>query len=336
MYLDDGKPMPAGVETTIANLREIAPSVYFNVPKGYEELLPYLRAEPALRRTFFSRLKLMFYAGAGLSQHVWTALQELAVEACGERIVMVTGLGATETAPMAINATWPGDQPGQIGLPVPGVDIKLVPAGGKLEVRAQGPSVTPGYWRQEAITRAAFDAEGFYCMGDAVRMVDPQDLGQGFAFDGRIAEDFKLATGTWVSVGPLRGRVIAECAPLVRDVVIAGHDRDDVGVLIVPDEPACRALCPARADAPLAAVLAEPAVRARFATLLAALAHEATGSASRVARAILMWEPLSLDAGEVTDKGSLNQRAILARRASLLDELYASPPGTRVIVVGAR
>jgi feruloyl-CoA synthase len=183
------------------------------------------------------------------------------------------------------------------------------------------------------LTRAAFDADGFYCMGDAVRMVDPKDPGQGFVFDGRIAEDFKLATGTWVSVGPLRARVIAQCAPLVRDVVIAGHDRDEVGVLIVPDEPACRALCPALGDAPLSAVLDHAAVRARFAALLAAVAREGTGSASRVARAILMAEPPSLDANEITDKGSLNQRAILARRAALVEELYASPPSARVIVV---
>ncbi len=332
LYIDDGKPMPGAVEETVRNLREVAPTVYFNVPKGYEELLPFLRAEPALRRHFFSRLKLLFYAGAGLSQHVWDELQRIAVETCGERITMVTGLGATETAPMAINATWQTERPGMIGIPVPGVEIKLAPVGEKLEVRVRGPSVTPGYWRQQALTDAAFDGEGFYRMGDAVRFVDPDDVCKGFIFDGRIGEDFKLATGTWVSVGPLRVAVITALAPLARDVVIAGHDRDDVGILVVPDLAACRAHVGAAPDVPAEDVLVHPTLRAELARRLAALAARATGSANRVARAMLLVEPPSLDANEITDKGSINQRAVLARRAALVDELYATPSSPRVIL----
>ena len=335
LYIDDGKPMPGAIGETVRNLREIAPTVYFNVPKGYEELLPFLRAEPALRRHFFSRLKLMFYAGAGLSQHVWDELQSIAAETCGERITMVTGLGATETAPMAINATWLAERPGMIGIPVPGVDIKLVPNGRKLEVRVRGPNVTPGYWRQPELTRAAFDDDGFYRMGDAVRFVDPQDIDKGFVFDGRIGEDFKLATGTWVSVGPLRVAAISALAPLARDVVVTGHDRDDVGLLIVPDASACAALAGLPADAALADVAASAALQREIARRLKRFEAGATGSANRVVRAMLLAEPPSLDANEITDKGSLNQRAIIERRAALVDELYAAAPSPRVILPDA-
>ena len=331
-YLDEGKPGPGLIAETIRNLREISPTVYFNVPKGYEELLPALRADRQLCRSFFRNLKLLFYAGAGLSQPVWDAYRELAMEACGERILMVTGLGATETAPMAIQTTWDAEHAGVIGIPIPGVEAKLVPERAKLEARVRGPNVTPGYWRQPELTRQAFDEDGFYRFGDAVRFVDPEDVNQGFLFDGRLSEDFKLATGTWVSIGPLRARILSHFAPYVRDVVITGHDRDELGMLIFADPHACSSLCPERAtDGASAAILTEPAVWAKFLELLDSLAAQATGSSTRVTRAILLVDPPSLDAGEITDKGSLNQRAVLERRKAAVEQLYADQPQADIL-----
>ncbi|HJS97853.1 MAG TPA: feruloyl-CoA synthase [Terriglobales bacterium] len=331
-YLDDGKPGPGLIAETIRNLREVSPTVYFNVPKGYEELLPALRADRQLRESFFRRLKLLFYAGAGLSQPVWDAYRELALEVCGERILMVTGLGATETSPMAIQATWDTEHAGVIGIPIPGVEAKLVPQRGKLEARVRGPNVTPGYWRQPELTRQAFDEDGFYRFGDAVRFVDPEDVNQGFLFDGRLSEDFKLATGTWVSVGPLRARILSHFAPYVLDVVIAGHDRDELGMLIFADLHACSSLCRERdTDGDTAAILVEPAVRKKFLELLESLATQATGSSTRVTRAILLQEPPSLDAGEITNKGSLNQGAVLERREAALEQLYAAEPAADIL-----
>ena len=245
MYLDDGKPMPGGIEATVRNLAEISPTVYFNVPKGYESLLPYLRDDKALRAKFFHRLHAMFFSGAALSPYIWNSLDELAVQETGYRVPVLTGLGATETAPFFMSVTPASSRSGHVGLPVSGNEAKLVPNNGKLEVRARGPNVTPGYWRQPELTAAAFDAEGFYKFGDALKPVDPDDLGAGFDFDGRIAEDFKLASGTWVSVGPLRARFVAACAPLVRDVVIAGINRDEVSALVILDLDGCRLVNPA-------------------------------------------------------------------------------------------
>jgi feruloyl-CoA synthase len=324
-YIDEGKPGPAFIGETIRNLRENAPTVYFNVPKGYEDLLPALRCDRELREQFFSRLKLLFYAGAGLSQHVWEEYRALAIETCGERIVMVTGLGSTETAPMAIQTTWETDRAGVIGIPIPGVEAKLVSQGNKLEARVRGPNITPGYWRQPELTRAAFDEEGFYKFGDAVRFVDAEDVNRGFVFDGRFSEDFKLATGTWVSVGPLRARILSYFAPFVRDVVITGHDRDDVGAMIFADLDACCSLCADLSPSSrFADILRHDAVRARFQKLLADFAAKSTGSSNRVSRAILLEEPPSLDAREITDKGSLNQRAVLEHRAELVEQLYSA------------
>jgi len=334
LYIDDGKPAPGQFERTVRNLREIAPTVYFNVPRGFEELVPYLRRESALREKFFSRLGMLFYAGAGLSQPVWDAMDELAVQTRGERILWVTGLGATETGPSATFTTRDGVRSGMIGLPVPGIEVKLAPDGDKAEFRVRGPSVTPGYWRQTELTRAAYDEEGFYRMGDAVRFVDPEDPEQGLLFDGRVAEDFKLSSGTWVSVGPLRAKFIAAGAPQVQDVVLAGLNRDWVGVLVFPNVEACRGLCgDLFGPAPMSDVVRHPAVRARFQALLDALARESTGSSTRIARAIVLDSPPSIDASEITDKGSINQRAVLKSRAALVEELYAEPPSARVIVV---
>jgi feruloyl-CoA synthase len=331
-YIDDGKPGPGWIEKTVRNLREISTTVFFNVPKGYEDLLPFLRADRELRETFFRRLGIMFYAGAGLSQPVWDAYRQLAFETCGERIVMATGLGSTETSPMAIQCTWETDRAGTIGIPVPGIELKLVPHEDKLEARVRGPNVTPGYWRQPELTAKVFDDEGFYSFGDAVKLIDPNDVNKGLLFDGRLTEDFKLANGTWVSVGPLRAKMIAHFAPLLRDAVIAGLDRDFLAAILFVDADACRALAPdLPLNAPLAEIVAHEAVRGRFRALLKSLAQQATGSSNRVARAALADESASLDAGEITDKGSFNQRAVLERRTALVEELYASDPSPRIL-----
>ena len=334
MYLDDGKPTPDGIAETVRNLREVAPSVYFNVPKGYESLLPYLRDDAELRRTFFSRLHAMFFAGAALSPYVWNSLDEIAVAATGARVPMLTGLGATETAPFFMSVTPETSRSGHIGLPVSGCEAKLVPNNGKTEVRARGPNVTPGYWRQPELTAGAFDDEGFYLLGDAVKPSDPDDFAAGLDFDGRISEDFKLASGTWVSVGPLRAHFIAVCAPLVRDVVIAGINRDELSALVVLDLDGCRVVDPALPANDLRAAAHDAKVIDFFRERLALFAGLATGSSTRIARAMLLDTPLSIDRGEVTDKGSVNQRAVLEHRAPLVEELYAAPPGDNVITPG--
>jgi feruloyl-CoA synthase len=333
LYIDEGKPLPGLVEATVRNLREIAPTIYFNVPKGFEMLLPYLRNDRALRETFFSRLKVLFYAGAGLAQHVIDGFSELAVKTTGERILFMSSLGSTETAPAALSCNWQSERAGNIGLPLPGVTLKLIPRDGKLEARLKGDNIMPGYWRAPELTADAFDDEGFYKIGDALKFADPEEPSKGMLFDGRLAEDFKLATGTWVSVGPLRATFIAHCAPLVRDVVLAGAERDEVTALIFPDVDACRALAPDLApEAPLPQLLADARVRSAFSRKLASFAAAATGTSGRVMRAVLLADPASLDIGEMTDKGSINQRAVLAHRAGIVEALYAEPPPPHVIV----
>ena len=330
-YIDDGNPTPPGVPKTARNLRDIAPTIYFNVPKGFEALIGHFRADKALRQNFFSRLNVLFYAGAGLNQATWDDMNELAVETTGERVIFISSLGSTETAPAALACTWDFDRPGNIGLPCRGVELKLVPNEGKLEARLRGPHITPGYWRQDAHTRGAFDEEGFYKLGDALKFADPNDPDKGLIFDGRIAEDYKLSTGTWVSVGPLRGRFIDHFAPYVRDVVLAGADRDFIAALVFPDIEACRKLAGLGPEATLAQIVAAPTVRLLFTERLFALAADSKGSSTRVERVILMAEPPSMDKGEATDKGSINQRAALATRAALVDELYADTPSPNVI-----
>jgi feruloyl-CoA synthase len=333
-YIDEGKPAPGLIETTVKNLREVATTWYFTVPKGYEALLPYFRSDAELRRTFFSRLKVLWFAGAALSQPVFDEMQELAEAACGERIMFLTGLGATETAPMAIARMWQSQDSTNMGVPVPGVELKLAPNEGKLEARVKGPNITPGYWRQPELTGKAFDAEGYYCLGDAVKFEDPADPKKGLLFDGRIAEDFKLATGTWVSVGPLRASFLAHFAPHAKDVVIAGADGDDIRVLVFPDFDACRRLAPDLAQAGAADVVGDARVRAEFQRRLATFAAAATGSSNRVVAAILIADLPSLDAGEITDKGSINQRAVLRCRAPIVADLYKQPaPPAHVITV---
>ena len=266
LYIDEGKPLPGAIEATVNNLREIAPNWYFNVPKGFEALLPYLRNDAQLRRTFFSRLKVLWYAGAGIGQHVFDEIKELAIKTCGERILFLTGLGATETAPYAFGRMWDTEAANNIGLPPPGLEVKLVPAFGKLEARLRGPSIMPGYWRSPALSADAFDEEGFYRLGDAFQFADPNDPQQGLLYQGRIAEDFKLSSGTWVSVGAMRATLIEHLAPLARDAVLAGANRDDIAALVFPDVDACRALAPLAADATASEVLRHPTVREEFRT----------------------------------------------------------------------
>jgi feruloyl-CoA synthase len=336
LYIDEGKPLPGATAATARNLKDIAPTIYFNVPKGFEMLLPHLREDAELRRNFFSRLKVLFYAGAGLQQYVWDELQAMSVATCGERVIFISSIGSTETAPLAVACNWDYPRPGNIGLPPPGLELKLVPQDGKLEARMKGPNITLGYWRRPDLTKDAFDDEGYYKIGDALKFVDPADPSQGLLFDGRMAEDFKLLSGTWVSAGALRAQFVDHCAPLVRDAVVAGADRDDIAMLVFPDVEACRRLAGLAADAPAAAVLGDAKLRDEFRRRLIALAKQSTGSSTRICRLVLMAEPPSLDAGEATDKGSINQRAVLTRRAALVEALYAKPLSERIISIDAK
>jgi feruloyl-CoA synthase len=334
-YIDEGKPTPALFGTTLRNLREIACTAHFAVPRLYEMLMPHLQSDRMLRTTFFSHLKLLFYAAAGLGQKFWDELRDVAIQECGEEILIMTGFGCTETAPFAISTDAHGAFAGMVGLPAAGMELKLVPAGSKLEARVRGPNVTPGYWRDEALTRASFDEDGFWRTGDAMKFVDPADPRAGIIFDGRLAEDFKLSTGTWVSVGPLRARIIQQAAGLVQDVVIAAPDRDFAAALIVPNLAKCRTLAALPDDASASLALSHPTVRSAFQAALDELARQSTGSSTFVARAILLEEPPSMDAKEITDKGSLNQKAVLQHRAALVEDLYSESPGGHVLVATA-
>lgn len=333
LYIDEGKPTPALVGETLRNLREIAPTLYFNVPTGFEAIANAMKTDDALRRNFFSRVRMFFYAGASLAQPVWDSLFESAEREIGERIVMTCGFGMTESAPYGLFPTSPDIKAGELGLPTPGMECKLVPIEGKIELRYRGPNITPGYWRAPEATAEAFDEEGFFATGDAVLWIDPADRHKGLRFDGRIAEDFKLATGTFVSVGPLRARVITGGAPYIQDVVITGLDRTEIGALVFPT-PAVRTLVDLPPDAPLAEVLRQRPVLQKFHSLVTDLSLTATGSANRVARLLLMAEPPSIDLGEVTDKGSINQRAVLQHRDELVRALYDESPGHIVIKPG--
>jgi feruloyl-CoA synthase len=334
LYIDAGKPTPAGFETTVRNLREIATTAYFNVPRGYDLLVPRLRADPEFCQHFVSRLKLLFCAAASLRQQIADDLTALATTASGTRIPFVTGLGATESAPFALCAGDADFTGGRVGVPVPGVELKLAQVGQQMEGRLRGPNITPGYWADTELTRASFDDEGYYKLGDALGFFDPADPRQGFTFLGRIAEDFKLSTGTWVRVGPLRARLLAALGDLVHDVAIAAPDRDFVAALIFPNADACRAACGDRSrDLPIVEVIRSPAITSRIRCALADVARSSTGLSTSVARAMLMAQPPSIDAHETTEKGSINQKAVLANRAALVDLLFAEPPSADVIEV---
>ena len=323
LYIDGGRPIPQLFGQTVANLREVAPTIYFNVPRGYDLLVTALENDAVLRERFFSRIQIVFTAAAALPPHLWEALRRLAREATDRPIFTTSAWGSTETAPLAADCHWQAEQSGVIGLPVPGTELKLVPAGGKLEVRVRGPNVTPGYWRRPELAATHWDDEGFYRIGDALRWVDPARPEQGLLFDGRVAEDFKLDTGTWVSVGMLRVKAIAALAPVAQDIVVAGHDRPEVGFLIFPNVVACRQLASLPPDAPVDQVLAATEVRAAVKRGLAALREAGGGSSAHGTRAILLGEAPSIDHGEITDKGYLNQRAVLTRRTAQVEALFA-------------
>jgi feruloyl-CoA synthase len=334
LYIDEGRPVPGAIEATLKNLREISPTIYFNVPKGFETLVHHLERDEALRQSFFKRLNRMLFAGAMLAQPVLDRLDAVSVATVGRRVPMLSGLGATETSP-SITFTNPSIRgTGCIGLPVPGNLVKLQPAGDKLELRVKGPHITPGYWRQDALTRAMFDAEGYYGLGDAVKFVDLANPELGLLFDGRIGEDFKLASGTWVSVGPLQTALIGALAPLVQNVVIAGLNQDYLAALLILDLQGCRAALGATAaNMPLATLAADASLQALLLQRLQAHAKANPGSSTRVARAALLATAPSLDAGEITDKGSINQRAVLQTRAELVAALFSEAADSRVINV---
>jgi len=332
LYIDEGKPTPDGMAETLRNLREVASTIYYSVPKGLEALAHEMKHDTALRDRFFSRMRLIFPCGAALPGPLKQTIDELAVASCGHRIPMTMGLGMTETAPFAISAHLPDWQAGVIGIPAPGVEVKLVPHGDKLEVRYRGPNITPGYWRQPELTQAAFDEEGYFCSGDAARFVDEAHPEHGLRFDGRIAEDFKLISGTWVNVGTLRGHVIAAGAPYIHDIVVTGHDREELGMLILL-LPTASALAPDLGGQPsLAQLAAHPAVRAWAQSLLDTLADQATGSSHRIVRAMILAEPALMELGEMTDKGSINQRTMLRTRADLVERLYAEQADDAVLI----
>jgi feruloyl-CoA synthase len=324
-YIDEGRPLPGLIEKTVRNLREISPTVYYNVPRGYEALLPFFESDTTLRQSFFARLKAMVYGGAALPASLWERLNCVAVAELGRRIYLTAGYGATETAPGVTLVHFETAHTGVLGLPIPGVEIKMIPLGDSdnYELRVKGPNVTPGYWKRDDLTAAAFDEEGFYRMGDAARLVDPADPARGIEFAGRMAEDFKLTSATWVHVGALRVRAISALSPIAQDIVITGHDRSQVGLLIFPSLAGCRSLCPNLGeDAPLPMLLADARVRDLVREGMRRLKAEGGGSSTWAARALFLAEPPAIDAGEITDKGYINQRAVLGRRATLVERLY--------------
>jgi len=330
MYIDGGRPAPPLMPITVRNLTEIAPTIYFNVPAGYGALLPFLERDAALRTRFFERLELIFYAAAALPQDLWARLEAVATQERGEPVMMTSSWGLTETSPLATAAHFPIDRAGVIGVPIPGTELKLSAVGDKLEMRVKGPQVTPGYLGRPDLTAEAFDAEGFYRTGDAGRLEDPEDPNRGLVFDGRVVEDFKLTTGTFVSVGNLRVRALAAASPLLQDAVVCGHDREYVALLAWPNPGAAQEIH--GEEAPLEELVRSPRLAEHVRGRFAAHNEENPGSSTRIERVILMAEPASMDANEITDKGYVNQRAVLERRARLVEALFAQPPGEEVIV----
>jgi feruloyl-CoA synthase len=331
LFIDGGRPVPALISETVRNLSEISPTIYFNVPAGYAALLPFLEGDEALARSFFAKLRLIFYAGAALPQDLWERLEAVALRTTGERVPMTSSWGTTETSPLSTAAHFMIERAGPIGVPVPGVELKLVPTGDKLEVRVRGPNVTPGYWKRPDLTRAAFDAEGFYQPGDAVCFADPAEPANGIVFDGRLAEDFKLTTGTWVAVGVLRVGVLAAASPALQDAVIAGENRAAIGMLAWLNAAGCGKL--AGCDAPLAELARHPAVREHVAGAIRQWNAGHPGSSERIARVLLLPDMPSIDANEITDKGYINQRLALARRKADVERLFATVPDPDVIVL---
>ncbi|MES1929539.1 feruloyl-CoA synthase [Salinisphaera dokdonensis CL-ES53] len=323
LYINEGRPTPELFGETVRNLKDVSPTLYLDVPRGWEELADSLEKDAELRRSFYARLKLQFFAAAGLSQQTWNRLDALAEQECGERIRVMAGLGCTETAPSSMFTTVPEIRAGTVGLPCPGCTLKLVPADDRLEARFAGPHVTPGYWREPERTASAFDAEGFYCSGDALDFMVADDLSYGFVFDGRISENFKLSSGSFVNMGAIRTRILEATKPYVQDVVITGAQRNTVGALVFVAPTACRKLADAGHDTPVETLLDDPALQAHFSAWFKQINQSATGSATHIAQACLVGEPPSFDVGEITDKGSINQRRVLEHRAELVDALHA-------------
>ncbi|MFA4969649.1 MAG: feruloyl-CoA synthase, partial [Sulfuritalea sp.] len=333
LYIDDGKPVPALLPKTVKNLTDVSPTIYFSVPLAYGMLVAKLRDDAALRKSFFSRLQIIFYAGAALPQSTWDELERLAVMELGHPVVMLSSWGSTETAPACTDCHFQAVRSGVIGVPIPGTTLKLVPVADKLEVRVKGPNLFPGYWKQPALTKAAFDEEGFYMIGDAVEFVDAAKPELGLLFDGRVAEDFKLLSGTWVHVGSLRVAGISALSPVAQDIVVAGHDKDDIGFLVFPNIAECRRIAGLGDDAPVDAVIGHPVIKERVREGLVRMKRDGGGSSTYPARVLLMAEPPSPEAGELTDKGYINQRAVLTRRADRVLELYSDVPSADVIVI---
>jgi feruloyl-CoA synthase len=323
LYIDDGNPTPEGIARTVNNLRNRKPTTYFNVPKGFESLIPFLKRDDKLRAQFFSNLNMLFYAGAGLAQHVWDALEELSVETIGKKIMIGTGLGCTESCPSALFASAPGGYAGLLGVPVPGLELKLVPTEDKLEARYRGKNIFPGYWRQPELTAAAFDNEGFYCTGDALKFADQGNVEKGMVFNGRIAEDFKLNTGTWVNVGILKAHLIAEGKGLIQDAVITGHDNEFVGAIVFPEINYCRRKFGLGSDVSLRDMARHPQILDELADVLNRLSKKSTGSSTFVKRALIADFSLSIDRGEITDKASVNQRMVLKGHPEVAAQIYA-------------
>jgi feruloyl-CoA synthase len=333
LYIDAGKPVPALVGETVRNISEISPTIYFNVPAGYAALLPFLEKDDALARTFFLKLRMIFYAAAALPQDIWTRLEAVSARVTGERIPLISSWGTTETAPLAAASHFLVDRAGVIGVPAPGVELKLVRAGDKKEIRVRGPNVTPGYWKSPDLTMLAFDQEGFYRPGDAVRFADTADPAKGLIFDGRLAEDFKLTTGTWVYVGSLRVGVLAACSPVLQDAIIAGTDREYVGILAWPNFAGCQTLTKSASPADAAQLASHPAVLKHITRTIARWNIDQPGTSTRIARVLLLTEPPSIDANEITDKGYVNQRLVLERRKTEVERLFAATPDADVIVI---
>lgn len=322
LYIDPGKPTPTLFGASLELLRRISPTIYFNVPRGFELLIPHLNADRAFREHFFQRIKFLWYAAASMQPSTWSALERLTVEAVGQRILTVTGLGMTETSPIALFGTRNDTGPGMVGIPVAGMDLKLVPHDDSYEARYRGPNVTPGYWRDSAASDAAFDEHGFFRSGDLLSFIDPERPKAGFRFDGRINEDFKLSSGTRVSADKLRLHALDVLRPFATEVVIVGADRDDVRMLIFPDWEVCVAAIGLDRDTTPAQIVSNKRLRALLRERLIQLAAAGTGSSNRIVAAMLVDVPPSGAAGELTEKGTINSRMLQRNRPELLDILF--------------
>ncbi|MBL6864174.1 MAG: feruloyl-CoA synthase [Rhodospirillales bacterium] len=332
LYIDSGKPAPGLIDKTVANLKEISPTIYFNVPRGFDMLLPYFETDNRLRETFFRNLDVIFYAAAALTQSTWDKLEALSRQTIGEQVMMLSGWGATETAPDCTQVYWPISKAGVIGIPIPSTKLKLTPNEGKLEIKVKGPNVTPGYWKQPELTKRAFDEEGYYRIGDAVRFEDIEKPEKGIIFDGRVAENFKLSSGTWVSVGNIRTDILAKIDRVAQDIVIAGHDRQEIGILIFPNINSCKKLCrPISEETSNEEILRHKNVINELLVGLNDYNLKNKSTSRKVARALFLVDPPDIDSNEITDKGYINQRAVLEGRSNYVSKLFDS--GVDIIIL---